>query len=125
MKLILPLVIALLGLGAGVGAGLVLKPAPEVDILEETACAEEMEEDCEEADPFKPVAMENSGSSSASTGATTPRLSDPTVRIWSFMIWRNWILKQVQVSESRRCVIYRLFGTTARSFAIVSPIAKS
>jgi len=58
MKLILPLVIALLGLGAGVGAGLVLKPAPEVDILEETACAEEMEEDCEEADPFKPVAME-------------------------------------------------------------------
>lgn len=36
MKLLVPLVIALVGLGAGVGAGLALKPPPE----EKTACAE-------------------------------------------------------------------------------------
>ena len=29
MKLLVPLVIALVGLGAGVGAGIALKPAPE------------------------------------------------------------------------------------------------
>lgn len=63
MKLILPLLIALLGLGAGVGAGLALKPASDdasedAGMLAEGAgdCAEG-EEPCEAvaADPFKPV----------------------------------------------------------------------
>ena len=53
MKLLLPLIIALLGLGAGVGAGLALKPAPEPE-REIADCAEPP---CE-PDPFAPVPME-------------------------------------------------------------------
>lgn len=56
MKLLLPLIIALLGLGAGVGAGLALKPAPEPEA--ETHA----EADCADGpctpDPFEPVPME-------------------------------------------------------------------
>ena len=47
MKLLLPLVIALLGLGAGVGAGLALKPAPEPEHA--AACPEHSEPPCEPA----------------------------------------------------------------------------
>lgn len=44
MKLLLPMVIALLGLGAGVGAGLALKPAPEEAAT--AACPEHSETPC-------------------------------------------------------------------------------
>ena len=50
MKLLVPLVIALVGLGAGVGAGIALKPAPE-EHAEAAACGDPP---CEDAahDPF-------------------------------------------------------------------------
>lgn len=57
MKFLMPVVIALLGLGAGVGAGVALKPAPEEGPAD-PACAESAEgEGCvaEAApDPFEP-----------------------------------------------------------------------
>src|SRR5262245_21109687 len=67
MKKLLPVVIALFGLAAGVGAGLALKPAPEPE--PETAAAdcpppaegEEHAESCPppgEADPFAPAKPE-------------------------------------------------------------------
>ena len=51
MKLLVPLVIALVGLGAGVGAGIALKPAPEEHAGAEAACEHPP---CEDAapDPF-------------------------------------------------------------------------
>jgi hypothetical protein len=54
MKRLLPVLIALLGLGAGLGAGLMLKPPPEAAVAE--ACGGEGEAACEEhaaADPFR------------------------------------------------------------------------
>lgn len=51
MKLLIPLVIALLGLGAGVGAGLALKPAPEEQPEAEAGC-EHPPCDPEAPDPF-------------------------------------------------------------------------
>lgn len=59
MKMLVPIVIAVLGVGAGVGAGVALKPAPpEEEPAAEMVCAEG-EEGCEVAapDPFAPVAM--------------------------------------------------------------------
>jgi flagellar protein FliL len=60
VKLLLPLVIALLGLGIGVGAGLALKPAPE-ETHAAADCPEGEEGRCEPAapDPFEPVAKES------------------------------------------------------------------
>jgi flagellar protein FliL len=66
MKKLMPLVIALLGLGAGVGAGLALKPAPEeehvADCAEPAEGAEEAKAETEmagcepgEHDPFAPA----------------------------------------------------------------------
>ena len=61
MKFLVPLVIALLGLGAGVGAGLALKPAPEQDgsatHAAEPACPEDADAECEltAADPLAPA----------------------------------------------------------------------
>jgi hypothetical protein len=61
-KILLPVLIALVGLGAGVGAGLALRPAPE-DHAEDHAganapCAEPpCEEQAAAPDPFAPVAM--------------------------------------------------------------------
>lgn len=60
MKLLIPVILALLGLGTGVGAGLVLKPAPaEADMAHagEAHCAPaegDAEEECApaKADPF-------------------------------------------------------------------------
>jgi flagellar protein FliL len=58
MKFLLPVLIALIGLGAGVGAGLALKPAPEAPEDAALACAEPPCADVAEApDPFAPVAM--------------------------------------------------------------------
>lgn len=63
MKLLMPLVIALAGLGAGVAAGVALKPAPEPEA--EVACAAPAEaaaegegaaEGCAAPDPLEPVA---------------------------------------------------------------------
>ncbi len=54
MKRLLPVLIALLGLGAGLGAGLMLKPPPEAAVSE--ACGGDGEPACEEhvaADPFR------------------------------------------------------------------------
>jgi hypothetical protein len=54
MKRLLPVLIALLGLGAGLGAGLMLKPPTEAAVAE--ACGGEGEAACEEhaaADPFR------------------------------------------------------------------------
>lgn len=59
-KILLPLILALVGLGAGVGAGIALKPAPpeEEDVAEiDCETAPEGTEGCapKEPDPFKPV----------------------------------------------------------------------
>jgi len=57
-KILLPVLIALLGLGAGVGAGVALKPAPEEEAVAENPCAEPPCADAAAApDPFAPVAM--------------------------------------------------------------------
>lgn len=55
MKLLVPLVIALLGLGAGVGTGLALKPPPEETDASGAACVDDGDGGCEEpeADPFR------------------------------------------------------------------------
>lgn len=55
MKLLVPLVIAIVGLGAGVGAGLVLKPPPEEAEMEAAACVDDGHGGCVEAevDPFR------------------------------------------------------------------------
>ena len=65
MKRLLPLIIALVGLGAGVGAGIALKPAPEEHAAAAegaAACAEHSETPCtaEAApdDPFEHAAAE-------------------------------------------------------------------
>lgn len=50
MKFVLPLLIALVGLGAGVGAGIALRPAAEEPADAEAVTAEA-------PDPFAPVAM--------------------------------------------------------------------
>jgi flagellar protein FliL len=79
VKIMTPMLLALLGLGAGLGAGVALKPAPPEPV--ETACAEHAEPDepaghaapvehaemaehdgggaepCPEPDPFAPVAQ--------------------------------------------------------------------
>jgi hypothetical protein len=60
MKFLLPLLIALLCLGAGVGAGLALKPAAEEDEASHAveACPKDAEHPCEitaAADPVTPV----------------------------------------------------------------------
>lgn len=49
MKFLIPLVIALLGLGAGVGAGLALKPPPEA-----SACVDQPDHPCEPAQAIAP-----------------------------------------------------------------------
>lgn len=46
MKLIAPLALGLLGLGAGVAAGVALKPPPPSDPAAETACAEDAHAPC-------------------------------------------------------------------------------
>jgi hypothetical protein len=59
MKRLMPLLIALLGLGAGVAAGLVLKPVPEEpDSAAGEPCPEHSEIPCtaQETDPLKPSA---------------------------------------------------------------------
>ena len=57
MKVLIPLLIALVGLGAGVGAGLFLRPAPEAAPSHEASadCGHGEVEPCRtaEADPFK------------------------------------------------------------------------
>ncbi len=60
MKFLLPVLIALLGLGAGVGAGVALKPhPPEEEVAAEVDCTEAPDETegCAEVepDPFAPV----------------------------------------------------------------------
>jgi hypothetical protein len=55
MKLLAPLVIAVLGLGAGVGAGLALKPPPEERDMAAVDCVDDGHGGCAEAevDPFR------------------------------------------------------------------------
>ena len=55
MKILIPLLIALVGLGAGVGAGLFLRPAPEPSHEASADCGHGEVEPCRtaEADPFK------------------------------------------------------------------------
>lgn len=55
MKLLVPLLIALLGLGAGVGAGLALKPPPEEKVAEGPPCVDDGHGGCAEpeVDPFR------------------------------------------------------------------------
>jgi len=60
MKLLVPLVIALVGLGAGVGAGIALKPAPEEHAGAETAC-EHPPCEAEAADPFLTAGKDGPG----------------------------------------------------------------
>jgi hypothetical protein len=58
MKRLMPILIALLGLAAGVGAGLALKPAPEAEAAAGNPCPEHSETPCaaaEPPDPFKPA----------------------------------------------------------------------
>jgi flagellar FliL protein len=59
-RLLVPLVIAVMGLGAGVGAGIALKPAPEEQAEAATDCAQPP---CEEAaqDPFAPPVHDGPG----------------------------------------------------------------
>lgn len=74
MKVLTPVLLALLGLGAGVGAGVALKPAPEPELAaaacpEATPAAgeghggegEHAAAPCPPADPFAPAAGEDEG----------------------------------------------------------------
>ncbi len=60
MKLLVPLVIALVGLGAGVGAGIALRPAPEEHADAEAAC-EHPPCEAEAPDPFAEGGHESPG----------------------------------------------------------------
>jgi hypothetical protein len=60
-KLILPLILLLVGVGGGIGAGLMLTAAPEDDLMVENACGDghAIAEDTQETNPsFRPVALE-------------------------------------------------------------------
>ena len=55
MKKLMPLLIALLGLGAGVGAGIMLKPAPEALASEATCETPDEHGACPPEDPLAPA----------------------------------------------------------------------
>jgi flagellar FliL protein len=74
MKLVAPILLALLGLGAGVAAGVALKPAPD----QAPACAEDAHAPCEAA-AADPLAPPSGGHEEEGHGATVVALDKPLV----------------------------------------------